>query len=307
VNLILLSKLEGRARQIDLSSPTLLAAFALSAVIFLGVAFLLGSWAGARWAAAEPEREIGAWSRELAAQRAQIDAARSALQHNVDALAMRVGQMNAHVIRLDALGKRLTQMANLDNGEFNFDTPPPLGGEDAGVAGQSAAVPELTGIIDQLSAQLSDREQQLGALENLILTRNLRREIYPQGRPVESGFISSFYGSRLDPFTGHTAFHAGIDFAGAPRSQVLAVATGVVTFAGPSNGYGNLVEITHGNGYVTRYGHNERILVTVGTTVQKGDAVALMGSTGRSTGTHLHFEVLRNGSAVNPLSFIGNR
>jgi murein DD-endopeptidase MepM/ murein hydrolase activator NlpD len=165
-------------------------------------------------------------------------------------------------------------------------------------------MPILTNMLDHLSDQLADRERQLGALENLILTRELRSEVYPQGRPVQTGFISSFYGERVDPFTGYTSFHPGVDFAGDAGAQVQSVATGVVTWAGDRSGYGNLVEVTHGNGLVTRYGHNASLLVRVGETVQKGQALALVGSTGHSTGPHVHFEVLRNGSAVDPMAFI---
>jgi murein DD-endopeptidase MepM/ murein hydrolase activator NlpD len=121
---------------------------------------------------------------------------------------------------------------------------------------------------------------------------------------VLSGFLSSFFGYRVDPFTGRTAFHAGVDFAGPPGSQIVAVATGVVAYAGERMGYGNVVEVNHGNGYVTRYAHNLKNLVKVGDTVQKGDVLSLMGSTGRSTGPHLHFEVLRDGRQINPMSFI---
>jgi murein DD-endopeptidase MepM/ murein hydrolase activator NlpD len=121
---------------------------------------------------------------------------------------------------------------------------------------------------------------------------------------VQGGFISSFFGSRVDPFTGYTAFHPGVDFAGEEGAQVVAVATGVVTWAGDHMGYGNLVEINHGNGYVTRYGHNSRVLVKAGDTVQKGQPLALVGSTGHSTGPHVHFEVLRDGNPVDPMAFI---
>jgi murein DD-endopeptidase MepM/ murein hydrolase activator NlpD len=122
---------------------------------------------------------------------------------------------------------------------------------------------------------------------------------------VVQGFISSYYGERQDPFTGHEAHHKGMDFAGEAGSDVVAVATGIVTFVGHRAGFGHLVEINHGNGYVTRYAHNQRGLVQVGETVTRGQPVALMGSTGRSTGPHVHFEVLKNGRQVNPLTFIG--
>jgi len=157
----------------------------------------------------------------------------------------------------------------------------------------------------QLQQDVDLRESQLSALENVILARELRAQIHPEGRPVANGFISSYFGERSDPFDGREAFHKGVDFAGSVGSKVVAVAAGVVTWAGERSGFGKMVEINHGDGFVTRYGHNERTLVSVGETVKRGEPVALMGSTGRSTGPHVHFEVLRNGRQVDPLTFIG--
>ena len=126
----------------------------------------------------------------------------------------------------------------------------------------------------------------------------------PGGRPVETGYISSLYGQRTDPFDGNQATHRGIDFAGVAGTEVLAVADGIVSHTGLDGGYGRMIEVTHGDGYVTRYAHNAKILVKPGQTVKRGDAIALMGSTGRSTGPHVHFEVLRNGKPMNPLAFV---
>jgi murein DD-endopeptidase MepM/ murein hydrolase activator NlpD len=207
------------------------------------------------------------------------------------------------VIRLDALGKRLTRMAKLDDGEFNFGNPPALGGETAD--GQPAQIPSLTAMVDDLQSQLSSREQQLGVLENLILTRELNKQVYPEGRPVQEGWISSYFGRRADPFTGFSAVHKGVDFAGPEGTVVSSVAAGLVTFSGERAGFGQMVEINHGNGLATRYCHNEKLLVKQGDMVRKGQEVSLMGSTGHSTGPHLHFEVLKNGSQVDPLRFIG--
>ena len=305
MNIIVYCRQQGQARQFDLRSPVFLAVTLSLFLVLIGSAFAAGSWIGAHWAEAQPGRQLERWAAELTRQRQDLEAARGLLQQKVDALAMRVGQMNAHVIRLDALGKRLTDMAGIKKGEFDFDSGPAVGGVDVSAAtGQAASVPLLTDMLDRLAAQLSDRERQLGALENLIQTRELRREVLPQGRPLQSGFISSFFGSRVDPLTGYTGFHPGVDFAGEAGANVVSVATGVVTWAGPHLGYGNLVEVNHGDGYVTRYGHNSEVLVKVGDTVQKGEVLALVGSTGHSTGPHVHFEVLRNGSPVDPMVFI---
>jgi murein DD-endopeptidase MepM/ murein hydrolase activator NlpD len=165
-------------------------------------------------------------------------------------------------------------------------------------------LPTLSQSVDQLDQQLDDRQEQLSVLESLFMHRNLLDEVMPQGRPVSDGWISSYFGYRTDPFTGRREYHQGVDIAGELGEPVVAVAAGIVTYAGKHGGYGNLVEINHGNGFVTRYGHNSKVLVTVGSTVSKGQEVALMGSTGRSTGPHVHFEVWRSGRVVNPLKYL---
>lgn len=293
-----------RRLSIGSSRPGILLAAGL--LLVLG-GFALGALVGSATAERQDAATLEKWSAELAAQRESVTTARQAVEDQVGALAARVGQMHARLIRLDALGKRLTEVADLDRGEFDFDAPPAVGGPDGGaeVAGAGPAVPALDDMLDAMSRSIEDRSRQLAALEALILSRELARQVVPGGRPVESGYISSFFGSRTDPFHGKAVFHAGLDFAGAPGTRVLAVADGIVSLAGRDGNYGKLVEITHGNGYVTRYAHNSTLLVEAGQTVRRGDPVALMGSTGRSTGTHLHFEVLREGRPVNPLSFVG--
>jgi murein DD-endopeptidase MepM/ murein hydrolase activator NlpD len=304
MNVIFVGRKTGRVKQLDLRHPFVLgAAFALVFAI-IGSAFSIGVGLGARHRAQSPIDQLGSWSADLLNQKAQIDDVRRVLQEKVNALAMRVGQMNANVIRLDALGKRLTRMANLNDGEFDFGNPPALGGAE-GADGQPAQIPNLTAMVDDLQNQLASREQQLSVLENLILTRELNKQVYPEGRPVQEGFISSYFGRRADPFTGYSAVHKGLDFAAPEGTKVSAVAAGLVTFAGERAGFGEMVEINHGNGLATRYAHNEKLLVKQGDMVSKGQAVSLIGSTGHSTGPHLHFEVLKDGAPVDPLRFIG--
>jgi len=303
MNLILFSQREGRARQLNLAHPVTLGVVGVLALGILGTAFALGMKLGQRSGAAMNPGDSAQWASVLANQRKEITELRSQLQERVDAMAMRLGQVNAHVIRLDALGKRLTDMANIDQREFDFDSEPPTGGpEDSD--GVGAEIPDLTNLLDQLERKVDLRDAQLAALENVILSRDLTQQIRPEGKPTKSGFISSGFGDRQDPFTGHEAFHRGIDFAGVAGSEVVSVAAGVVTWAGARSGYGSLIEVNHGNGYVTRYGHNQRVLVKVGDTVTRGQPVALMGSTGRSTGPHVHFEVLKNGRQINPATFL---
>jgi murein DD-endopeptidase MepM/ murein hydrolase activator NlpD len=304
MNVIFLSKREGRARQLNLAHPLTLSIIAALALVFLGSAFALGLQLGRGARERAVLSDTVHFGELLGQQKNQIADLRQQLQLRVDAMAMRLGEMNAHVIRLDALGKRLTEMADIDSREFNFDRDPPSGGPEDG-EGASAQIPDLSEQLTQLEARVDLRESQLTALENLILARELKKEIHPEGRPVAEGFISSYFGERADPFDGREEFHKGVDFAGALGSRVMAVAAGVVTWAGERSGYGKLVEINHGDGFITRYAHNERTLVSVGQTVKRGEPVALMGSTGHSTGPHVHFEVLRNGRQVDPLSYIG--
>ena len=310
MNVIVFNRKTGSARQFDLTSPACAAGFVGAALLVLSMAFLAGGFIGAEWAASKPAAQLASWSAQLHQQQDELSGIRRSMRDKVDQLALRVGQMNADVLRLDALGRRLTSVAKLDQREFDASRSGSKGAAAAAipVAAPAAtpAVPGLDGELDRLGSELEARERQLVALEAAILTRNLNQSLLPQGRPVDEGSITSTYGERLDPITGRSSFHPGVDFAAPEGTTVMSVATGVVTWAGPHPAYGNLVEINHGNGYSTRYGHNEKVLVKVGDTVLKGQTLALSGSTGRSTGPHVHFEVLRDGSVVNPSSFINH-
>lgn len=245
------------------------------------------------------------WEAEIRSQRVAIDEARKLLGNDVDALALRLGQLQARMTRLDALGRRMVDLAKLNQGEFDFESVPGLGGPGDSMATEPAArIPDLEELLDQLEQHLADREQQVQALTSVINDRQVKKEVTPAGRPIKHGWLSSHYGWRTDPFTGRRDFHGGMDFAGKLGSPVVAAAAGVVTSTRRRSGYGSLVEINHGNGYVTRYGHNRKVLVHVGDTVEKGQVIAQMGSSGRSTGPHVHFEVLHYGKSVNPSRFV---
>jgi murein DD-endopeptidase MepM/ murein hydrolase activator NlpD len=292
MNLIFFSRRRGLAHHLRLSHPVFLSLAGVLGIAILGGVFALGM-------------RFGTQGFDTTDQIAEINAIRQQVRDRVDAMSVRMGELNAHVIRLDALGKRLTEMAKISSGEFNFDSAPALGGPDEGgysLAG-TAAVPEISRMLDDIERRLEQRDSQLLALENVILSRSLGAAVRPEGRPVAAGYVSSYFGTRQDPFEGHAANHKGLDFAGALGSEVLAVAEGVVTRVEKVPGYGNLVEIKHGE-YVTRYAHNQSALVSEGDRVSRGQPIALMGSTGRSTGPHVHFEVLQNGRHVNPLKFV---
>ena len=217
MNVIFVGGKSGRVKQFDLRHPVVVGAAVALVLLLVGGAFSIGMGLGARNGSGNPINELGSWSADLMRQQAQIEDVKRVLQEKVNALAMRVGQMNANVIRVNALGKRLTRMANLDDGEFDFSNPPALGGSESGADGQPAQIPNLTAMVDDLQSQLSSREQQLGVLENLILTRELNKQVYPEGRPVQDGWISSYFGRREDPFTGFSAVHKGLDLR-APRA-----------------------------------------------------------------------------------------
>ncbi len=268
-----------------------------------------GYWLGGDRAANAPLQQIAALKQELAGYQATVAELRENARENLDALALRVGELNASVIRLNALGRRLTDMADLDDGEFDFDHAPALGGgpELPAYAGVTGRVTDLVREIESLDDALYAQQQQLAVLEGLMLNRKLRAKVFPHGRPIRSGWMSSAFGKRTDPFTGKAGWHRGVDFAGKRGSEIVAVADGVVTWSGDRYGYGKMVEIRHGNGYVTRYAHNEENLVAVGDHVQQGQTIARMGSSGRSTGPHLHFEVWHLGRPVDPRRYIRQR
>lgn len=305
MNVVIFGKGFGKPRQINLSGRS---AAVIAVVVggFLGSAmFGAGYLYSAQTGSGVSLSEVATLSDELVAQKHQIQETRQETEDTLDALAISIGQMNARVIRLDALGRRLTEMADLEDGEFDFDSAPAMGGpEEPDPSGSAVAVPEVLTAMAALDSQLDNREAQLGVLESVLLDQNLSDRVYPQGRPVRSGWMSSYFGRRTDPFTGKPASHKGVDFAGKAGAEIIAVADGVVTWSADRYGFGNLVEINHGNGYATRYAHNAENLVAVGEEVRKGQTVALMGETGRATGPNLHFEVLKNGQRVNPVTFI---
>ena len=248
---------------------------------------------------------VADWQDVVSGQQAEIAEARQSAQADIDALTLRIGQMQGQMLRLNALGGRLVSQSDLDKGEFDFDAVPAMGGPEDVMNRQSLPLVDFLSMLEQLETEMMDREQKLSVLESLLMSRSLSERVMPSGRPVEDGWLSSRYGKRNDPFTGKQDFHKGLDFAGKKGSEVIAVGDGVVSWAGNKTGFGKLIEIKHGNGYTTRYGHNQSHMVKVGDTVKKGQQIALMGSTGRSTGPHVHFEVLHNGKSVNPSSFIG--
>jgi murein DD-endopeptidase MepM/ murein hydrolase activator NlpD len=222
----------------------------------------------------------------------------------MDALAVRLGKLQAESMRLNALGERLAAVGKLDDGEFDFSAEPALGGPKSSAPAVSLSAAEVDSALERLEEQFDRQSAQLGMLESVLFDREVDLGLMPAGLPVRAGYKSSGFGYRADPFTGRPEFHGGVDFNGPRGTDVVSVAGGVVSYAGKKPGYGNVVEIDHGNGYMTRYAHNDRNVVDVGTPVRAGELIAKMGSTGRATGVHVHFEVWLNGRLVNPAEYI---
>lgn len=304
MNILLVSSRAGKARHITLNHRH------VSVLILVGVIYLplFFGFIGIE-INKMVQRHYGLDGEVLAAQKYEVLKLRSELrktrvraESHLNALAQRMGRMQARLLRLDALGGRLTSMANLDSREFDFDSDPAVGGPSKPNAEGEHF--DIISTLDQLAEAVEAKTHHLAALETLMMDRQLTEAVTPSGWPVGGGWVSSRFGMRADPFSGRSAFHKGVDIASPMGSKIKAMGDGVVSHAGEKTGYGLMVEVTHGKGYVTRYAHASAVLVKVGDRVSKGDPVAEVGTSGRSTGPHLHFEVVRNGKAADPLHYL---
>ena len=296
---------EGPSKTVEIRRWTrvVVSAFLIGLPVSLaGLSYEFGMKKGVARAQAAEETLAAEEARERA--EALADMAVEA-ERRLESMTLLLAELQSRVTRLDAVGMNLTQSAGLEPGEFNFDMAPALGGllmtsqEDA-----RELIPALEGELFALSTALDDREVQLDILSELIQGEQVKSDATPSGRPILSGWLSSRYGTRIDPFSGEKAWHEGVDFAGKAGSNIVAVASGVVSWSGERYGYGKMVEVAHGDGVITRYAHNQENLVKVGDMVRRGDVVALMGNSGRSTGPHVHFEVHKNGRPVDPASYL---
>lgn len=282
--------------------------------LFIALTVVSGSifYSGYRYANGQVEEILSSirtqtsseWEMELKKQRSTLRGIRTETEKSLGAMAGRLSLLQGHVMRLDALGSRLADMADLDDIQFGVENPPGMGGPAPVNADTAPDIAGLFSKLDELEEKLSDRSEKLDVMESMLINRTLQEETLPGGRPAKGGWISSMFGYRTDPMSGKKEFHEGMDFAGKPDTPVTAVAAGIVTWSGPRYGYGNLVEVSHGKGYITRYAHNRKNLVTVGEKVEKGEIVALMGNSGRSTGIHVHFEVMRYGRHLDPRQYL---
>jgi murein DD-endopeptidase MepM/ murein hydrolase activator NlpD len=285
-------------------SSVILLTIMVASLMAGGFGFWLGKYRFENPAPESAERGI---ARELETTKLKLEQERRQIQAHIDTIAIRVAEMQAEVLRVNALGQRLVKMAGLNTEEFNFDTPAAAGGP-AQVRDPRNQVNEVAQDLAKVLAALDDRKRKLGLLETLIMERDLIKHTMPEGWPLRAGgVITSEFGYRRHPITGRRSMHNGIDISGKTGASILAMADGLVVYSGRKQGYGNIVEIRHGNGLETWYAHNQQNLVREGDLVRRGQEIAKLGSTGRSTGPHLHFEVRKKGKPVNPSTYLSPR
>ncbi len=305
MNIILVTGAKSRARTITLDWRHWTAGGIALCTLFL--AFTLAfNFATLKWAAAVKHPWLQAIV--LADQREEAQRMQEKVQGHLNAMAMRLGELQAQVARLDGLGERLAKTAGLKPqdlpGGLSDGSVPGRGGAPSSLPARDLTLPEFSTLLQGIAHQLDVRADQFGVLEALLLQDSVKRKFLPSLPPISAGWHSSNFGYRIDPFTGQNAFHEGVDFVADVGTPVLAAASGKVVFAGEHPQYGKMVEIDHGNGLVTRYAHASELNVSEGDLVLRGQRVATVGSTGRSTGPHLHFEVRLNGVPQNPARFL---
>ncbi len=303
MQIIIIPKSSDRVCRSCLSSRAI---WMLGVTLFLILPFTVG---GMAWYLADKfsatddhstSEKIAEQKQRLVALQQEVIAIKRRSEANLDALSLQLGRMQAESMRSNALGLKLAEMAGLDKREFDFSIEPAVGGTNSELSGKHLSQIDLKSVIDRVSENLSQESIKLGLLERIMLDKDLKQSLDPKGWPVRRGYISSSYGYRSDPFTGKKVFHKGVDIPSAKGTPIHVLAAGMVTYAGSRNGFGNIVEIDHGNGYSTSYAHLSKIMVNTGDRVDQDQVIAKVGSTGRSTGPHLHLEMFKDGRRFNP-------
>ena len=241
----------------------------------------------------------------LSAQEQQAQNAKEFMRENLNAMAIKLGQMQAQLMRLDALGERLSALAGIKPQEFRMSEPPGRGGAlSTSIPAQDLSMHEFTWQLDALSKHMENRYDYLGILESRLFDAKVKRKLMPTVKPVDVQWNASSFGWRIDPITGQKAMHEGVDFLVDTGTPIHAAAGGLIVFADSHPQYGYMVEIDHGNDFTTRYAHASKLLVKAGDLIQRGGIIAESGSTGRTTGPHVHFELRYKGIVQNPNRFL---
>lgn len=240
----------------------------------------------------------------LEASREELQKVREDADSQLQVMSMRVAQLQARLGRMEATARQLAESDPTLSKALDFASPVAVGGPDSEL---QVEIVDVVAQLEQLDARVADRERQLEVLENLVVGDDVAARLTPKGQPIVTGWLSSPFGKRTDPFSGKQKWHSGVDFAGPDGGEIIAVADGIVSFSGRRSGYGLLVEVTHADGYATRYAHNKENLVSVGDQVVAGEVLGRIGSTGRSTGPHVHFELLKDGKKINPWKVVASK
>lgn len=304
MNIILVSSATARARTLTLDWRHALGGGFVVLVLFVGFT-LLFNFVTLRYAAATQHPWLQAIV--LADQREEAQKSQEIVQGHLNAMALRLGDLQAQMMRLDGLGERLAKIAGLKPQELQslqLGSAPPRGGAESSIPSRNFTVTEFSDLLAKLARQVDERSDQLGVLEALLVQTSANRKFLPSLAPIVDGWYSSNFGYRIDPFTGAKSFHEGIDFPASAGTAIVAAASGKVVYAGYHAEYGKIIEIDHGNGLLSRYAHASQIFVNEGDLVVRGQRLGSVGSTGRSTGPHLHFEVRLNGVPQNPARFL---
>lgn len=303
MNIILVSNNLAKTRHVSLNGGHLLVAATIFIALFV-MAIFAAEYAIIRLQPGKISNEMRTWLASAQTQEQQKQQAY--LRESLDAMAVSLGQMQARLLRLDSLGERLAKVAGMKPQEIDFSQAPAQGGAYVPAGQQDITLVGMNQQLGSLSALMTDRGDKLAALETLLQQDRLRKNMLNTIQPVSSAWHSSNFGWRIDPFTGKSAMHEGVDFVVPGGTPIHAAASGIVVYSAMHPQFGNLVEIDHGNDIVTRYAHASKLVVEVGQVVKRGHLIALVGSTGRSTGSHLHFEVRFKGMPQNPIRFLQN-
>ncbi|MBK6601661.1 MAG: M23 family metallopeptidase [Betaproteobacteria bacterium] len=304
MDIILVSGATSRARTLTLDWRHLIAG-SLALVSLFIVFTLLFNYVTLRYAAATQHPLLRAIV--LADQRQEALKTQQVVQGHLTAMAIRMGELQAQMLRLDGLGERLARLAGLKPQDMPAMQPgrvPGRGGAESSLPSRQVSVDEFAELLGKLARQVDQRTDQLGVLEALLVQDSANRKFLPTLLPILDGWHSSNFGYRIDPFTGTQSFHEGIDFPAETGTPIFAAASGKVVEAGFHPQYGKVIEIDHGNGLLSRYAHASQVLVQDSELVVRGQRIGAVGSTGRSTGPHLHFEVRLNGVPQNPARFL---
>ncbi len=301
MNIILVSSRRPATRTITLGRRHVVAGLVLVLATSLLLAALM-NYAVLRYVA-QPHAPL--WS-SLFSDTAREDDERTQayVRDNLDAMAARLGELQAQILRLDTLGERVARLAGFKPQEFLLGQPPARGGALPSLPTPPLSFTELARRVDFLAREVEDRGDTFGLFDSMLTLDKVRKQLLPSVLPIRAGIYTSDFGWRLDPFNGRRAFHDGVDFMAKPGSPILAAAAGVVIASEYHPQYGNMIEVDHGSGLVTRYAHCSKRFVRVGDVVLKGATIGEVGSTGRVTGPHLHFEVRDHGVPQNPARFL---